>query len=241
MNVDCFKDLLKTHPNRLFVDSVCHGLHKGFWPVEADTYIGVYPDTHYDSLSTPSDHHKVIFLQDQCDIKVKKDRFSPAFGTILLPGIYCMPVHVVLKPNSDDLRLIMVHSFGPYSLNSMIPGNSHATYPLDNLHPFSQILLASHGTGEVMVFKSDMAEAYQLMPMHPFWQVKQAVHVNGQLYIDHCGVFDGCQSGDFWVSFNDLATWIAQEIMIIPDLQVYSNDSYAVPFSLYHFLLSICW
>jgi len=228
INVDCFEELLKTHLNRPFVDSVCRGLCEGFWPAGADTHIGVYPDTYDDSLPTPSDHHKATFLRGQCDAEVEKDRFSPAFGTTLLPGMYCMPVHAVPKPNSDDLRLITNHSFGSYSLNSMIPRNTHTTYPLDNLHLFGQILLASCGTGEVVVFKSDVAEAYRLMPMHPFWQIKQGVRVNGQLHIDRCGVFGGRRLGDFWVSFNGLATWIAREIKDVPDLQVYSDDSYGI-------------
>jgi len=228
INVDCFEELLKTHPNCPFVDSICRGLREGFWPAGADTHIGIYPDTHDDSLPTPSDHRKATFLQEQCDTEVKKDRFSPAFGTTLLPGMYCMPMHAVPKPNSDDLRLITDHSFGPYSLNSMIPRNTHATYPLDNLHLFGQILLASCRTGNIVVFKSDIAEAYRLMPMHLFWQIKQGVHMNGQLHIDHCGIFGGHQSGNFWMSFNGLATWIAQEIKDIPDLQVYSDDSYGI-------------
>ena len=191
INVDHFKELLKTHPNHPFVDSVCRGLHEGFWPAGADTHIGIYSDMHDDSLPTPSDHCKATFPQEQYDTEVKKDKFSPAFDTTLLPGMYCMPVHVVPKPNSDDLRLITDYSFSPYSLNSMIPRNTHATYPLDNLHLFGQILLASCRTGDIVVFKSDVAEAYRLMLMHPFWQIKQGVHVNGQLHINHCGVFGG--------------------------------------------------
>jgi len=146
INVYHFEELLKTHPNHLFVDSVCCGLREGFWPAGADTYIRVYPDTHNDSLSTPSDLCKAAFLQEQCDTEIKKGRFSSAFGTMLLPGMYCMPVHTVPKPNSDDLRLITDHFFGSYSLNSMIPHNTHATYSLDNLHLFGQVLLASLGT-----------------------------------------------------------------------------------------------
>ena len=38
INVDRFKVLLSSHPNQPFVQSVCKGLHEGFWP---------YPNTHY--------------------------------------------------------------------------------------------------------------------------------------------------------------------------------------------------
>ena len=228
INVDRFEELLKTHPNRPFVDSVCRGLCEGFWPPGANTRIGVYPDTHDASLPTPSNHQKAAFLRDQRDDEIRKERFSPPFGTALLPGMYCMPVHAVPKPNSSDLRLITDHSFGPFSLNSMILRNSQPSYPLDNLHLFGQILLASCGSTRSILFKSDISEAYCTMPMHPFWQIKQAVHVDGLLHIDWCGVFGGRRSGDFWVSFNGLVTWIAREIKDIPDLLVYSDDSYGL-------------
>jgi hypothetical protein len=32
INIDHFEELLQTHPNRPFVESVCHSLHEGFWP-----------------------------------------------------------------------------------------------------------------------------------------------------------------------------------------------------------------
>jgi hypothetical protein len=38
----------------------------------------------------------------------------------LLPGMYSTPIHVVPKPHSTKLRLIVDHSAGSYSLNSMI-------------------------------------------------------------------------------------------------------------------------
>ena len=31
INVDRFESLLSSHPNQPFVQSVCRGLHKGFW------------------------------------------------------------------------------------------------------------------------------------------------------------------------------------------------------------------
>ena len=40
--VDRFKELLVNHPNQPFVKSVCHTLHKGFWPF-ANMRYGDYP------------------------------------------------------------------------------------------------------------------------------------------------------------------------------------------------------
>ena len=44
VNFDSFQSLLKTHPNPDFVNSVCMGLHEGFWPW-ADTVRG-HPVSH---------------------------------------------------------------------------------------------------------------------------------------------------------------------------------------------------
>ena len=137
--------------------------------------------------------------------------------------------HAVPKPNSDDLRLITDHSAGIHSLNSMIPQNDHPTYPLDNLHLLGEILISAQdndNASNLVLFKSDVAEAYRLMPMHPFWQVKQAVQIQGVLHIDRCGVFGGRKSGDYSVSFHALVAWVAREIKDISDLSVYSDDFY---------------
>ena len=40
INVDHFENLLESHPNHPFVESVCRGLQEGFWP---------WVDTHYES------------------------------------------------------------------------------------------------------------------------------------------------------------------------------------------------
>jgi hypothetical protein len=66
------------------------------------------------------------------------------------------------------------------------------------------------------------------MPMHPFWQIKQAVRVDGLLHIDRCGVIGGRKTGDLWVAFNGLVTWIAREIKSIAGLLVYSDDSFGI-------------
>jgi hypothetical protein len=112
----------------------------------------------------------------------------------------------------------------------MIPRNTHATYPLDNLHLLGEVLLSRYtqGLNNPILYKSDVAEAYRLMPMHPTWQVKQAVRIDGELHIDRCGVFGGRKSGDYSVTFHSLVCWIAREIKGIPLLQVYSDDFYGL-------------
>jgi len=230
INVDRFEDLLSAHPNQPLVQSICQGLRHGFWPPGANTQSGIYPETHDASLPKPSDTVRASFMNNQRDIKVQKGRFSPPFGSSLLPGMYCMPIHAISKPNSSDLRLITDHSVGPFSLNSMIPRNTHATYPLDNLHLLGEVLLSPYtqSLNNPILYKSDVVEAYRLMLMHLTWQVKQAIRIDGELHIDRCGVFGGRKSGDYSVTFHSLVCWVAREIKGIPLLQVYSDNFYGL-------------
>lgn len=102
INVDIFESYLSDHPNQPFVRSVCQGLREGFWPW-ADTLKVGYPETLDESKPPPSEDAKRVFLRQQLAIEQSKDRFSRSFGTRLLPGMYCMPIHAVPKPNSMDM------------------------------------------------------------------------------------------------------------------------------------------
>ena len=72
IDVDRFESLLHSHPNQLFVQSVCKGLCEGFWPW-ADTLKPGYPTTHDASLPTPKEHLDATFLHSQKDIEVQKE------------------------------------------------------------------------------------------------------------------------------------------------------------------------
>lgn len=170
IHADRFEYLLKDHPNQPFVSSVCRGLREGFWPF-ADTLKKDYPITHDASLPTPKDITEASFLRSQRAIEEQKGRFSAPFGKDLLPGIYSMPIHAVPKPGSTDLRMVTDQSAGKFSLNSMIAQDDIKGYPLDTLKHLREELLCcrrSFGDETLMLFKSDVAEAYRLMPVHPF-------------------------------------------------------------------------
>ena len=176
INVKRFESLLATHPNQPFIKSVCDGLRVGFWPF-ADSQLEGYPITHDESQPPPKGAKESLFLHTQIQTEQDKGRFSHPFGTILLPGMYSMPIHAVPKPGSLDLRMVTDHSTGPYSLNSMIQHSDISGYPLDNLKHLGETLLNLHHVTEhptpLMVFKSDISEAYRLLPVHCKWQIKQ--------------------------------------------------------------------
>lgn len=85
-----------------------------------------------------------------------------------------MPIHAVPKPNSDDLHLVTDHSAGSFSLNSMINHSQVMGFPLDNMRHLGEMLLdicQTVGNVLIMLWKSDIADAYRLLPMSPFWQI----------------------------------------------------------------------
>jgi hypothetical protein len=170
VNVKVLETYLMAHPNYEFVESMCRGFHNGFWPwgtIDKESY----PLINDESRPMPSDANKASFLKGQCEEEIAKGHFSQAFGHELLPGMYAMPSFAVPKPNSTKMHL-----------NSLTNCHSIA-FPMDNMVQLGELLLKMHRSlpaGEHLVlFKSNVAEAYQLIPLHLFWQAKQVNTIDG--------------------------------------------------------------
>jgi hypothetical protein len=58
-------------------------------------------------------------------------RYSLNFSPDLLPGMYSMPIHAV--PKGGKFHLVINHSAGEFSLNSMITKEDIAGVTLDNV------------------------------------------------------------------------------------------------------------
>ena len=227
INVDRLETFLADHPNRPFVDSVLVGLREGFWPWAStqkpgypSTFLqeptGIYTDAHHD------------FFRKQLKHEQTKGRYSASVGQVLIPGMYCMPIYAVPKPDSSDLRLVNDYSAGPFSLNSMVDHDSVVGYPLDNLHQLGQMLLDLQETAEgldLVMWKSDISEAYRLCPLHKAWQLKQGVRIDGELYIDRACCFGCSASFAIFASVNSLVTWVAKNRRSVNPLITYVDDS----------------
>ncbi|KAG2067630.1 hypothetical protein BDR04DRAFT_1129544 [Suillus decipiens] len=105
IKVDRFEEFLVCHPNQHFVKSICQALYQGFWPW-ANTSDDMYPTINDNS------HHTCAKNDEQLH-----------FGTDLLPGMYSVPMHT--------LHLVVDHTVGNYSLNSMINCDSIKGMKLD--------------------------------------------------------------------------------------------------------------
>jgi len=162
LNVDHFEILLVAHPNRPFVSSILTGLHEGFWPW-ADTLKDGYPNSFFQRpMGIYQDEHWQFF-HSQLTHEQAHGHYSSLAEQHLLPGMYCMPIYAVPKPDSADFRLVNDYSTGPFSPNSMIKHRCVMGYPFDNLHQLGQMLLdlqANTPGLDLVVWKSDIAEAY---------------------------------------------------------------------------------
>ena len=227
INIPLFQTLLSEHPNQPFVNSVIAGLREGFWPW-ANTLSPGLPATHAQEPNGLYNDAHLDFFRAQLQHELERDRYSPSLGSELLPGMYSMPIYAVPKPGSTELRLVNDHSAGVFSLNSMIEHDLVMGYPLDNLHQLGHMLLDLHDLApslDLVMWKSDIAEAYRMCPMHPLWQIKQAVNIDGNYYIDRANCFGSSASFAIFVSVNSLIAWIAKKDRGVTSLITYVDDS----------------
>lgn len=217
---------LVDHPNPDFVSSVINGLQNGFWPW-ADTSNVSLPTT-LDVKEYLSDPHYIEFANTQREIEIKKGRFSETFSS-LLPGMLAVPVNVVPKPHSTKLRLVVNHSDEPFSRNSFI-NKSDVSVPLDGMQSLGQALREfrkKHGNVPLVLFKSDVSEAYRLCPMSVHWQMMQVIKVDGKFNVDRCNNFGSRAGGGIWGSVFALVLWIAKVKLAILDLLGYVDDAFS--------------
>lgn len=227
VNVDRFEYLLRDHPNRPLVNSVCDGLRFGFWPF-AEPDLEAFPLTlEMDNGQLSAEEER--FILDYIEEERSQDRFSPPFGPDLLPGMYAMPVYTIPKADSSKLRLINNHSAGPFALNAMID-KAHVGMRPDNVQDLGRNLLAFrkiHGNIPLWLFKSDVSNAYRHLPMHPLWQIRQIVKIANRCHVDWCCCFGSRGSPDIWTSFICLVLWIAIHVKLIELLLAFMDDHFS--------------
>ncbi|KAJ7048235.1 hypothetical protein C8F01DRAFT_1285877 [Mycena amicta] len=244
VNADRLASFLDLHPNQPFVESVICGLKEGFWPWIDTHHADGYPETWDNSFAPPASARERDFITSQRDIEITKGRFSRTFGPDLLPGMYSTPILAVPKPHSDTLRLVSHQSFGPFAPNTMVDHEKTKGPRLDTMQQFVPALLRTrrvHPNRRLVLWKSDVSEAFRLLPMHPLMQLKQvatsniptkaevaAGQSNGPLErnVDWCATFGSCGSPRIWASLMGLVIWIAIFVLTLPDVFAYVDDNY---------------
>jgi hypothetical protein len=227
-----FHELLATHPNRPLVESVCEGLQTGFWPWAITAYSIVPPIVDNACIQKIRNPEHSRFMEKQRDEEIKLNRFSIAFST-LLPGMTTIPLWVVPKPHSDNLRLVVDHSAGDFSPNSFISPDDAGVH-LDTLHALGKALIRTrerYGDVKLVLFKTDVSQAYRRLPVHPLWQLRQVVTINGSHHVDNNNNFGNRAAGRLWVTFFGLVLWIAIVLLSILDLFAYVDDAFSWEFA----------
>ena len=225
-------DLLSKHPNRSLVESVDEGLKCGFWPwaiTENSAAPSIVDNARLQKVRDPA---HLRFMNEQRDEEVKLGRFSNAFST-LLPGMTTIPLWVVPKPHSDKFWLVVDHSAGDYAPNSFIP-SEEASVHLDTLHALGNALLdvkRRFGNTPIVLFKTDVSQAYRRLPVHPLWQLRQIVSIEGFYHVDNNNNFGNRGAGRLWVTVFSLVLWIAVFVKLIHDLFAYVDDAFSWEFA----------
>ncbi|KDQ52375.1 hypothetical protein JAAARDRAFT_198293 [Jaapia argillacea MUCL 33604] len=206
INVDEFENLTRGHPNQALIQSVVKGLHE--------------------------DKTQAQFMRDQRDDEICQERYSKSFGVDLLPGMYNIPVHAILKPpfNSGKLHLVIDMSAGQYAPNSLIPCEAITGLHLDGMHELGSALIVfctKNPMVELVLFKSDVSQAYQRLPMHPTWQIKEIMTIDGERHVNCCNDFGGRGSFNIWAAFFGLVNWIVIYVVMIKSLMFYVDDDYS--------------
>jgi hypothetical protein len=140
--------------------------------------------------------------------------------------MYAMPIHVIPKPHTINYRLITNLSAGDYAPNSMIDKSKVTNLPLDTISDLGAALIAfrrSHGNIKLLMWKSDVSQAYRRMPMHEQWQIKQIHTIENEQHVDRCNNFGGKGGYGIWSAFMSLVVWIAWKILLI-QFFVYVDD-----------------
>ena len=225
-----FERLLTHHPNQAFVDSVLVRLCKGFWPF-ADTMKEGYPKLWDGSWCLLKSEKECDFFKEQVWTEIAAEYFSESFRMELLLGMYSLPVHATPKPDSDTMHLIVDHSSGDFSPNSMIAWEDVVGVQLDRLHTLGvSIMQSKHNcpSADLILYESDASTAYHQLLMHPLYQILQIVTMGGQRYVDRSSNFGGHASQIIWQSFMLLIIWILVFRCSKGTLKCYIDDAFSV-------------
>ena len=214
------------------MESIVKGLKFGFWPwaiTDGSTAPPIIDNSHLQKIKNPI---HLQFLNEQRDEEISLKRFSRSFDS-LLPGMTTIPLWVIPKPHSDKFRLVVDHSAGDYAPNSFIPPEEAGVH-LDTLHALGKALLqvkSRFRDKPIVLFKTDVSQAYRRLPVHPLWQLRQVVSIQGSFHVDNNNNFGNRGAGRLWITFFSLVLWIAVFVKRILDLFAYVDNAFSWEFA----------
>jgi hypothetical protein len=143
--------------------------------------------------------------------------------------MYAMPIHIIPKLHTINHRLITNLSAGEYAPNTMIDKAEVTNLLLDTITELGAALVAFHRTHsntKLVMWKSDVSQAYRCMPMHKHWKMKQIHTIDGMRHVDCCNNFSRKGGYGIWSAFMSLVAWIGWNLLLI-QFFVYVDDNFS--------------
>jgi hypothetical protein len=88
-----------------------------------------------------------------------------------------------------------------------------------------------YGNVPLVLFKTDVSQAYCRLPVHPLWQMCQVMMIHNSYHVDNNNNFSNRGAGRLWVTFFSLILWIAVFVKHICDLFAYVDDAFSWEFA----------
>ena len=105
-----------------------------------------------------------------------------------------------------------------------------ASVHLDTLHVLGKALIKVkewYGDTQLVLFKTDVLQAYRCLPVHPLWQLWQVVMICDIYHVDNDNNFGNWGASWLWVTVFGLVLWIAIIIVHILVLFAYIDDAFS--------------
>ena len=219
INIDLFKNLLESHPNKFLVDYIIDGLRNGF----DIGFTGEFSPTSPKNLKS-ADQNKTL-IQAAIDKEVSRGHTAGPFPSPPFPQTHCSPIGSAPKKDGT-VRLIMDLS-QPHgsSINDDISKEQFSC----EYTKFDDAtdLLMSAGPGSLLC-KLDIKHAYRLLPVRPDQWHHLCYQWEGNYYVDLVLPFGLRSSGAIFNKFASLVRWIIINHYHIPKIVNYSDDFFAV-------------
>lgn len=138
------------------------------------------------------------------------------------------PLLLVSKKGTTKKRVCTDVSYGTPSLNDHIVKDK-IRVSFDSLASFAPYMaeLARKGV-PLVLWKSDVQNAYRILAMALSWQMRQIVCVDNEFHVDRCANFGSAASPKIWCSFFSLVLWIARTRLGITHMNNLMDDTWGI-------------
>ena len=83
----------------------------------------------------------------------------------------------------------------------------------------------------LVLFKSNVSQAYRRLPLCFLWQLFQIITIDGECHVDRNNNFGNCGTSGLWGAFMGVILWIAIHIKQILNLLAYVDDTFSWEFA----------